>query len=227
MVPLGYTRFSRRFSKSFSDDPAAAKAVVELIEPYQARARRELGTTRFQLSDEFYVAAGVTVPPAEAYDGYPQYYDGIGMLRSFLDDSAAFARDHAAELAASEVELNRQDARVLLVCGEAPKEAISFFCELWAPTGRVKAYPIHNDYFGGDVNVTGLIVSKDLLAQLPCDLSRHIVVLPEVMFNFDHVTLDGDTQDHVVGEILRRGGRAVIAHGDPTSIVSAVTQSLG
>ncbi len=65
VVPLGYTRFSRRFSKSFSDDPAAAKAVVELIEPYQERARRELGTTRFQLSDEFYVAAGVTVPPAE------------------------------------------------------------------------------------------------------------------------------------------------------------------
>lgn len=227
VVPLGYTRFSRRFSKSFSDDPAAAKAVVELIEPYQARARRELGTTRFQLSDEFYVAAGVTVPPAEAYDGYPQYYDGIGMLRSFLDDSAVFARDHASELAASEAELSRRDSRVLLVCGEAPKEAISFFCELWSPTGRVKAYSIHNDYFGGDVNVTGLIVSKDLLAQLSCDLSRHIVVLPEVMFNFDHVTLDGDTQDHVVGEILRRGGRAVIAHGDPTSIVSAVTQSLG
>jgi NifB/MoaA-like Fe-S oxidoreductase len=104
VVPLGYTRFSRRFSKSFSDDPAAANAVVELIEPYQERARRELGTTRFQLSDEFYVAAGVTVPPAEAYDGYPQYYDGIGMLRSFLDDSAVFARDHAGELAASEAE---------------------------------------------------------------------------------------------------------------------------
>jgi hypothetical protein len=47
------------------------------------------------------------------------------------------------------------------------------------------------------------------------------------MFNFDHVTLDGDTQDHVVEEIERRGGRAVIAHGDPEGIVSAVTQSLG
>jgi hypothetical protein len=91
----------------------------------------------------------------------------------------------------------------------------------------VRAFPIRNDYFGGDVNVTGLIVSKDLLAQLPSDLTSKVVVLPEVMFNFDHVTLDGDTQDHVVEEIERRGGGAVIAHGDPEGIVSAVTQSLG
>lgn len=227
VVPLGYTRFSRRFSKSFSDDPEAAKAVVRLIEPYQERARRELGTTRFQLSDEFYVAAGVPVPPAEAYDGYPQYYDGIGMLRSFLDDSAALARDRAAELSSCDAKLASQGISVLVVCGEAPREAIAFLCELWSPSGRVRAFPIHNDYFGGDVNVTGLIVSKDLLAQLPEDLSTRIVVLPEVMFNFDHVTLDGDTQDHVMAEIARRGGRAVVAHGDPGSIFSAVTQSLG
>ncbi|MCI6274549.1 DUF512 domain-containing protein [Tractidigestivibacter sp.] len=227
VVPLGYTRFSRRFSRSFSDDPEAARAVIGLIEPYQARSRRELGTTRFQLSDEFYVAASVDVPPAEAYDGYPQYYDGIGMLRSFLDDSAALARDHAADLAASEARLARRGSSVLVVCGEAAQGAISFLCELWSPSGRVRACPIRNDYFGGDVNVTGLIVSQDLLAQLPDDLSGSVVVLPEVMFNFDHVTLDGDTQGHIVAEIARRGGVAGVAGGGPAGIVSAVTQSLG
>ncbi|WP_130812100.1 DUF512 domain-containing protein [Olsenella sp. Marseille-P4559] len=227
VVPLGYTRFSRRFSKSFSDDPDAARAVVKLIEPYQARARLRLGITRFQLSDEFYVAADMPVPPAEAYDGYPQYYDGIGMLRSFLDESAVVARDHAEELGATEKELARREITVLVVCGEAPRAAISFFSELWSPSGRVRAYPIHNDYFGGDVNVTGLIVSQDLLAQLPELLTNHVVVLPEVMFNFDHLTLDGDTQDHVMREIGRRGGVAAVAHGDPESILSTVTQSLG
>ncbi|MCH3948706.1 MAG: DUF512 domain-containing protein [Olsenella sp.] len=227
VVPLGYTRFSRRFSRSFSDDPEAAKAVVRLIEPYQARSRRELGTTRFQLSDEFYVAAGVAVPPADAYDGYPQYYDGIGMLRSFLDDSAVLARNHADELSASDSMLAARGESALLVCGEAPEAAISFLCDLWSPKGRVRAYPIRNDYFGGDVNVTGLIVAIDLLAQLPEDLTQAVVVLPEVMFNFDHVTLDGDTQDHVVEEIERRGGKAVISQGDPESMVAAVTQSLG
>jgi hypothetical protein len=113
------------------------------------------------------------------------------------------------------------------VCGEAPEAAISFLCDLWSPKGRVRAYPIRNDYFGGNVNVTGLIVAIDLLAQLPEDLTQAVVVLPEVMFNFDHVTLDGDTQDHVVEEIERRGGKAVISQGDPESMVAAVTQSLG
>ena len=55
IVPLGYTKHSRRFSRSYSDDVEASRAVVRLLEPYQERARAMLGITRFQLSDEFYV----------------------------------------------------------------------------------------------------------------------------------------------------------------------------
>ena len=80
IVPMGYTKHSKRFDRSFSDDVEASRAVVRLIEPYQERARAQLGNTRFQLSDEFYVDADLPVPPAETYDGYPQFYDGIGML---------------------------------------------------------------------------------------------------------------------------------------------------
>ena len=57
VVPLGYTKHSRRFKRSYSDDVEASRAVVRLIEPYQERARETLGITRFQLSDEFYVDA--------------------------------------------------------------------------------------------------------------------------------------------------------------------------
>ena len=71
VVPLGYTKHSRRFSHSYSDDVEASRAVVRQIEPYQRRARETLGITRFQLSDEFYVDARLPVPPAETYDGYP------------------------------------------------------------------------------------------------------------------------------------------------------------
>ena len=201
IVPLGYTKHSRRFKSSYSDDLDASRAVVRLLEPYQERARRTLGITRFQLSDEFYVDARLPVPPAETYDGYPQFYDGIGMLRSFLDETAELAR-------------TRPD-------GEAARETIDEFCRVASPGGRVRTRAIRNDYFGGDVNVTGLIVSEDLLAQLPEDLSGTLVVLPEVMFNFDRLTLDGDTQDHIIEELVRRGAQATVSVPSPTNYLES------
>ena len=222
VVPLGYTKHSRRFSRSYSDDVEAARAVVELVEPYQRRARETLGITRFQLSDEFYVDAGLPVPPAEDYDGYPQFYDGIGMLRSFLDEAAGLARDRAGELAAVGRALEERDLRVVLVCGEAARETIEVLARLLSPAGRAEAWAVRNDYFGGDVNVTGLIVSCDLLAQLPGDLAGTVVVLPEVMFNFDKVTLDGDTQDHILAELRARGARALVAVPTPGPILDAL-----
>ncbi len=227
LVPMGYTKYSRRFSSSFSEDREASRAVVRLIEPYQRRARETLGITRFQLSDEFYLDADLPVPPAETYDGYPQFYDGIGMLRSFLDESEELCANRGDELAKVASELRRSRRRVLLVCGEAAQGVIAAFCANWArtcPDGLpvARPYAIHNDYYGGDVNVTGLIVSCDLLAQLPSDLHGEIVVLPEVMFNFDHVTLDGDTQAHIVEELEGRGARVLIAQTTPPTLFEAI-----
>ena len=222
IVPMGYTKHSKRFDRSFSDDVEASRAVVRLIEPYQERARSQFGNTRFQLSDEFYVDADLPVPPAETYDGYPQFYDGIGMLRSFLDESALVRSERAGECEAMDAVLAERGLGVLLVCGEAAEKTIAVFAGLLSPEGRVWTQAIRNDYFGGDVNVTGLIVSRDLLAQLADNLSDIVVVLPEVMFNFDHVTLDGDTQAHILEEISLRGGTPVISEPSPGKLLDCL-----
>lgn len=226
IVPMGYTKHSKRFDRSFSDDIEASRAVVRLIEPYQERARAEFGNTRFQLSDEFYVDAELPVPPAETYDGYPQFYDGIGMLRSFLDESALVRREREAECLAVDAALGEKDLRVILVCGEAAEKTIQVFGDLVSPEGRIRTQAIRNDYFGGDVNVTGLIVSCDLLGQLADDLAGAVVVLPEVMFNFDHVTLDGDSQAHILDVIRERGGRPLISEPSPGKLLDCLVEDL-
>ena len=226
VVPLGYTKHSRRFKRSYSDDVEASRAVIRVIEPYQRRARETLGITRFQLSDEFYVDARVEVPPAETYDGYPQFYDGIGMLRSFLDEAALVARERADELAHVDRSLGQGGLRLVFVCGEAAAETIDVFARILSPSGRARVRAIRNDYFGGDVNVTGLIVSEDLLSQLPEDLAGTLVVLPEVMFNFDKLTLDGDTQAHILAELERRGARAIVSVTSPTDYLEALLAAL-
>ncbi len=226
LVPMGYTKYSRNFSHSFSEDVEASREVVRLIEPYQRRARERLGRTRFQLSDEFYLDAQLPVPGSETYDGYPQFYDGIGMLRSFLDEARDICQDHAEELDGIVGGLRSRGLRALAVCGEAAEGVIRGFCAAWSQ-GLVSAFAIHNDYYGGDVNVTGLIVSVDLLAQLPQDLSGTIVLLPEVMFNFDKVTLDGGSQGQILDEIDRRRGRAVVCQTTPSAMVEALRAHLG
>ena len=231
LVPMGYTKYSKRFSSSFSEDVEASRAVVKLVEPYQARARNELGITRFQLSDEFYLDAHLPVPPAQSYDGYPQFYDGIGMLRSFLDESVQLVAERAADLGAITDRLAQEDRRALLVCGEAAQDVNLRLVKLWEEAlggdPRVDVQAIRNDYYGGDVNVTGLIVSEDLLAQLPQDLSQTLVVLPSVMFNFDHMTLDGDNQDHIIEELEARAGRVLVTDTSPTALLEALQCNIG
>ncbi len=227
VVPLGYTKHSRRFHSSYSDDLEASRSVVRLIEPYQRRARETLGITRFQLSDEFYVDARLPVPPAETYDGYPQFYDGIGMLRSFLDETDLVAEKRAGEVAAVRSALAERDLTALLVCGEAAEGTFDVFCQLVSPEGRVRPYAIRNHYFGGDVNVTGLIVAEDLLAQLPAELAGTLVVLPEVMFNFDRLTLDGVAQDRISAELGTRGATVLVSVPNPGDLLDRLVGALG
>lgn len=219
IVPLGYTKHSTRFDRSFSDDVEASRAVVALVGPYQERARARLGLTRFQLSDEFYIDAGLPVPPASTYDGFPQFYDGIGMLRSFIDETAELAGSRPSAL--REASLRASSCkRVLLVCGEAVVDAFQDLGCLIGP--NVVAHPIENRYFGGNVNVTGLICGCDLLDQLPDDLDATLVHLPSVMFNYDGLMLDGDARAEVIKRIEGRGGEVVVSTPSPMKIVDAL-----
>ena len=48
IVPLGFTKHQNRFTTSYSDDPAAARAVIEQVRPYQQRAFERFGRHTFR-----------------------------------------------------------------------------------------------------------------------------------------------------------------------------------
>ena len=62
---------------------------------------------------------------------------------------------------------------------------------------------------------------------MPDDLSGALVVLPEVMFNFDRLTLDGDTQDHILEELRRRGALVTVSVPSPGDYLDALLAVLG
>ncbi len=224
IVPLGFTKHQKRFTTSYSDDVEASRAVVRLIEPFQRRARAERGHTVFQLADEFYIDAAMEVPSAETYDGFPQFYDGIGMLRTFLDEVARLRIERASEIARLAAALGSRGLELMAVCGEAAVTTFGAFCDLFGSSARPHA--IKNEYFGGNVNVTGLICACDLLAQLPRELAGTFVLLPEVMFNHDGLTLDGDTCAHVEVEVAARGGIVACSVPAPSQMLAACLAAL-
>ncbi|MDO4595972.1 MAG: DUF512 domain-containing protein [Coriobacteriaceae bacterium] len=224
IVPLGYTKHQSRFTSSFSDDPAAALAVIEQVRPYQERARMAHGRTVYQLADEFYLDAGVEVPAAETYDGYPQYYDGIGMVRTYLDETDALAAEAPARIERVRAEVSRRGVRLVCVSGRAARSTIARFVE-GCLGGEVLA--VKNEFFGGNVDVSGLICGCDLLKQMGGILADAMLFLPDIMFNADGNTLDGYHQEDIVAALAKDASSVSVTSTMPHELLAAIESQLG
>ncbi len=220
VVPLGYTKYARNFHSSFSDDPDAARAVIAQVEPYQKRARKRYGRTVFQLSDEFYLDAVLPIPQADAYDGYPQYYDGIGMLRSYLDDAAECLENEVERLESIRRSLDVGNLDLIVLSGKAAARTVASFVEQEPLSGHV--FPVRNDFFGGNVDVTGLMCVCDILAQLPERLDGKLIVVPNVMFNADGLTLDSSSQLELEQQLTARGARVLVSSTLPYDLLEGL-----
>lgn len=223
IVPLGFTKHQDTFSVSFND-PARARAVIDMVRPYQVRNRAQDGRTRFQLADEFYLAARVDPPAAEEYDGYPQYHDGIGMVRSYLDEiETVLADPHSCGLLQKAARVLEKTGKTLvLISGEGAAHVAERFVVRCPFADRAQVRSVRNDYFGGNVNVTGLLTAEDVMAQMPQDLSDLVVFLPDIMLNADRLTLDGWTEADLCSRLSDRGAQARFVRATPAGIAAAV-----
>jgi putative radical SAM enzyme (TIGR03279 family) len=193
VVPVGLTRYSRVKNIRRPTTEQAATA-LEQIEHWQGRLRPELGVAFVYASDELHLLAGRhDVPPADAYDGFPVLSNGVGLLRSMLDEWHTLLRRKRT----SSVE-----RKTVWITGALASQALERMADAWAahtgwrPTVRV----VENTFFGDQVTVSGLLTGADLvraLQQLPEDAED--IVLPRGAFGFDgRCTLDGVSAE-VVG----------------------------
>ncbi|WP_139653245.1 DUF512 domain-containing protein [Raoultibacter phocaeensis] len=190
IVPIGFTKHQRTFSKSFNDE-GDARAVIELIEPFRARALAERNTPWVFAADEFYRNAYPNdlldhLPPASHYGAFEMFEDGIGIIRSFVDDWEASAEEEA-RLASV---LEQHDAQVGYAVGYAQREFLIPLIERGPLRERFRVLPVKNEYFGGNVDVTGLLTASDIVREIGPLADLDFVALPAVMFNVDNMTLD-------------------------------------
>jgi putative radical SAM enzyme (TIGR03279 family) len=192
IVPLGLSKHGRETTLVTHTQESAA-ADLEIIHFWQQQALQRLGRRMFFASDEMYLVAGQQVPATETYESYDQHENGIGMIRSFLDELAEIEAGRTAafpamtgawnQIPAAPAEGYREhrperigdgvaaDGPVVLVTGEY---GAKMFNDLLPRLERLaerelRVLAVPNDFFGGNVAVAGLMVGGDVSAALKAD----------------------------------------------------------
>ena len=168
VVPVGLTRYREKLFKLEPFEREDAVSVIELIESWQKRIFDEYGYHFVHASDEFYLLAQKELPEEERYDGYLQYENGVGMLRSFMDDfDRAFKV--LSEKTGSDPALKAVKRKVSIATGRLAfpviNDSAKRLCGL-IPGLDISVIPIRNDFFGELITVTGLLTGQDITAQL-------------------------------------------------------------
>jgi len=82
IVPVGLTEHRNNLPKLRSVSSNDAK---EIIKWHNNLNCNRTNPRKVQLADEFFIMADENLPSAEYYEEYPQYENGVGMVRRFLD----------------------------------------------------------------------------------------------------------------------------------------------
>lgn len=157
--------------------PDESRTLVQWAASRQEESRRSTGASFLHMADEFYLLAGWPAPAAVLYDGFPQYQNGVGMVRTLLDDWVRLeARTRARQAAGVCV----WPKRVVALCGRLIAPVIEELGQRLASIieREVIVVPVANRMFGPRVTVSGLIPGRDYLDALPALREGDMVLIP-------------------------------------------------
>ena len=166
IVPVGLSRYREGLFhlEPFEKDDCAE--VIDIIEKYQKQCMEKFGIHFVHASDEFYLTAERELPEAERYEGYLQLDNGVGMMRSFIDE-----RDEQIEkrMHDGSFDIDHGGKHFTLVTGVLAYPVINASAQMIAEHAkglRIDVVPIRNDFFGERITVSGLLTGQDIIAQL-------------------------------------------------------------
>lgn len=199
IVPVGLTKYRKGLAKLRTFTGKECKEVIDTVESFQKRCRKDFGKGLMYLSDEFYCVAGLPVPKEDAYDGYPQIENGVGMVRSFWEEFKRGLKNSGPFSGNKQILMGTGHLAFPLM------KIVGSRLEKVYPGLSVEVVEIQNEFFGTSITVSGLLTGRDVVEQLK-DKPSDVIMLPKnMMRNFDPITLDDLTQ----GDLERGLGRPV------------------
>ncbi len=200
-VPVGLTRYRDGLYPIKPYDADMSRGVVEQVEKIQADFLKKLGTRLVYLSDEFYLNAGLPIPDADAYEGFPQIENGVGLVASMKEEF-----DSAVKL----IKSKPRKRSAAIATGELAAPFVKSLADEIAKRAEgveIAVYPIKNNFFGGGVNVAGLLCGCDIIEQLKDKPKADVLLIPQSMLrDSDDVFLD----DTTVADVENALGMSVV-----------------
>lgn len=177
IVPVGITQFRETELKTV--DKTVALKTIEIASKYD----------KVCCSDEFFLLAEQQIPDSTYYGNYAQLDDGVGSLRSIMDDFDEF------ELTSK---INKP-LNLCFACSVAAQSAFDYIAKglnkIENLTVQVK--PVKSTYWGKNITVAGLITSEDLINSIESIESDYIIV-PSIMLKpYTDLFLDGCSMEDV------------------------------
>ena len=197
IVPVGLTAYRDGLYPLVPYNKETAAQTLDLIESYGDMCKEKHGRRIFFAGDEFYILAEREIPAPEFYEDFSALEDGVGMIAYLTDD---------VKWALEELEYDEKpNNTVTVACGTG---VYPFMQKIMAminekfPNITINTQPIKNNFFGGGVNVSGLVTGGDLIAQLKEKDIGERLIIPSSMLRFENdLFLDDVSTDDVEREL--------------------------
>lgn len=215
IVPVGLTRYRENLYPLVPYNKETAGQTIDIIEKMGDECVKKHGRRIFFPGDEFYLLAEREIPSPEFYEDFSTLEDGIGMI-AYLTDDVGWKLE---ELDADESLCHK----VTIACGEGVfpymKRIMSMINEKF-PNITINTRAIKNNFFGGGVNVSGLVTGGDLIDQLRGDDLGDRLIITSSMLRFENdLFLDDVSTDDVEREL---GVTLVPVNNNGNDLVEAV-----
>lgn len=204
VVPAGLTKHREGLTPLSDFTPSEAFEIIRLVNTIGEENLELFGSRMVYAADEFYLKAGLPIPGANYYEGYPQLDNGVGMLRLTMTETAE-ALAEFSDLPREVVE----GRHVTLVTGEASYKMMSALARHIETSYQgitVTVKKVVNRFFGESVTVSGLLTGVDILDALSGMELGDEVLIPPTAIRYPE-------EDFLCGMTLKELERAL---GTPT-----------
>lgn len=216
VVPVGLTRYREGLFPLTEYTAETAAQTLDIIEKFGDECVKKHGRRIFYAADEFYIKAKRPIPEPDFYEGFPAVEDGVGMIACLKEE---------IEFAVEDCEYNDSlSYTVTMACGEAVAPYLRDMMKIISvkfPNIKINVVAINNNFFGGGVNVSGLVTGGDLIEQLRGRELGERLFIPSSMLRFENDVFLDDVSVEDVERELGISLEAVNNNGD--QLVRAVT----
>jgi putative radical SAM enzyme (TIGR03279 family) len=179
VVPVGLTKFMPSDRGMHVVKPDEARRIVAQLKPWQAKCQDQLDSRFVYASDEMYLLAGIPMPPAPFYDDFPQYTNGVGLIRAFIDEVQKVRRRKYRTL-------GHNAPRITIVTGSLAAPSLRKLASALTEKNLAKAEVVEvvNTFWGGNVACAGLLMGEEVLSQLRGrDIGDYLFLPPDAVDN--------------------------------------------